>query len=136
MALEYLIIVGFLAGSRLFYVPSEKNLYVSKAKRGDRESFICYQCILRKQKNDGNTHPECKARVVLDKNGILTRNHVAHSDHNSHENIYADMKSANTIKDQIRELRDGFPEMVHKIRVDDIYLKNMAGFFFKILLFY
>lgn len=125
MGLEYLFVTGF-HGSRLIYTPSEKNLYAFKDKRGNGESFICYQYILNKQKNGEEEHSKCSARVVLDKDKNVTRNHIEHSHHKNHEQIYADMISASTMKNKVRELRDEFPEMLDKISVDNIFLKEQA----------
>lgn len=97
-----------------------------KCRRGDREIFECYQCILAKSKNITDTQPKCSARVILDKNGIVTRNRIAHSKHKNHEQIHADMKSTETIENNIITLRDDFPEVAEKISVDAIYAKEIA----------
>lgn len=121
--MEYTMITGLRAGSKLLYCVTEKCLYVKKDKRGQKTSFICYQTILSVA---NELEPTCTARVLLDENGVLSRNHIAHSTHHDHERIRLDMCTANDIKSNIRFLATNFPEMSHKMSVEDVFNKQMS----------
>lgn len=66
------------------------------------------------------------ARVKLDRSGTLTKNSIEHTLHENHDHIYADMKSVNNIKTEIRSLRNEYPEIVHNISVENIFYKEIA----------
>lgn len=102
--MDYQMMKGKRGDSELLYVPSEKILYVKKVERNDCQVYICYQTILSapKKKTADNFHPKCTARVTLDRSGTLTKNSIEHTLHDNHDHIYADMKSVNNIKTEIR----------------------------------
>lgn len=122
MGLEYLLIAG-LRSKRLVYIPSEKCLFSLKAKRVNGESLICYQEVLRERTEE--SHPKCSARIKL-ADGVVTRNHLAHSCHDDHADIYRKMAILNQAEENIEAVIKQFPEMIPKIAVDDVLLKVIA----------
>lgn len=127
--MDYEIVKGNRLNSRLLWVPSEQNLYSFKVERCGRREYICYNDTLSapKKKTDNQEHPKCTARVYLT-NGILTRNRIAHSQHNSHVPNMAKANFINIVKDKIRSIREDFPSMHDKISIDEIFMEQLAKY--------
>lgn len=125
--MQYTILQGLRAGSRVLYVPQDKMLYVSKCKRRGQEEFICYQTILCARKKENNHHQKCTARVIIDDlSERCVRNKVAHSNHCNHEDLINIMETTNNIKEKCTILRTKFPILSKKIRPKDIFYDEVA----------
>lgn len=125
--MEYVILQGLRARSRVLYVPQDKMLYVSKCRRRGQEEFICYQTILCAQKKGNNENQKCTARVIVDDSSkCCVRNKVPHSSHCNHEELMNIMETTNNIKEKCDILRKKFPILSKKIRPKDIFYDEVA----------
>lgn len=120
--MDYVLIQGFQSGT-LFYVPSEKHLYVRKSSRNDNVYLACYDTII--SKNEKNNNVSCSARCHVKQN-ICVRTDTPHSVHDDHEIIYNDLISLNAMKNSCRLLAENFPISAKKIPIKEIFLMEMS----------
>lgn len=120
--MNYISIRGFHGGT-LYYVPSEKHLYVRKSYRKGSMYLVCYDTI--RSKNEDNNVTICHARCVAHAEKCV-KTGTPHGNHEDHEIIYKDLISLNAMKDNCRLLAERFPISAKKIPVEEIFLMEMA----------
>lgn len=120
--MDYVLIQGFQSGA-LYYVPSEKHLYVRKSSRNGNVYLACYNTII--SKNEKNNNESCSARCHVKLNTCV-RTGTPHTKHVDHEIIYNDLVSLNAMKNTCRLLAENFPISAKKISIKEIYLMEMS----------
>lgn len=127
--MDYKIVKGYRENAFLLWVPSEKHLYSFKVERCGRREYICYNDTLSKpkKKKKGKDHPKCTARVFL-KDGILTRNRIAHSEHDTYDLSLTKANFVNSVKSTIRRVQKEFPVAADKITIDEIFFQELAKY--------
>lgn len=125
--MEYKVVKGFQGGD-LYYLPSDKHLYVRKSDRLGHVYLVCNDTIVSKQKKFANNEFElCSARCCVDENANMCRKtQDIHTKHGDHEIIYKDMVSRNAMKDRCRFIAENFPMSANKIPIKEIFLMEMS----------
>lgn len=128
------MIKGFRDGTKLLYVPQEKNLYRLKCNRKNGQSdYICYQDILSRTANNKSARNEdrsfCNARVrVFASGNQCKRMNACHSGHHNHEHIFRDMEKLNNMKEKCEMLKNNYPEDASKISTRHIYQREIKKY--------
>lgn len=128
--MECIQIKGFQSGN-LFYLPSEKHLFLQKSSKSGKKFLVCYDTVasvgVNEDNNDDYDSLTCCARCTFDeKTGLCRRNSSPHTDHDDHEIKFRDLQSLNAMKDHCRYLATNFPFSARKIPIKEIYLSEMA----------
>lgn len=82
--------------------------------------------VPKKKKTIEHIAPNCKARIIIDSNGKCSKNKIAHTHHEHHEEIYKDLAILNSIKEKCRFLGENFPTSSHKITEKEVFLAEIA----------
>lgn len=125
--MEFINIKGFRGGN-LYYVQEDGHLFIRKTLKSGKMYLACYDTIrTKKQKIEDPDFKECQARCSIDSaTGVFWRNLTCHRDHDTHELIYRDLQSLNSMKDQVRYLAANFPFSARRIPIKEIFLTEMA----------
>lgn len=118
MEIKFTTVKGHRLNSILLWSYDESCLYFRKYKRSGKETFLCYENILKK--NSKNNSKQCSAIVVL-KDGTCRRTLKRHASHPDHKQIYNDLETRNSIVDKcvaMKEILEGIP---FKIPDQDIF---------------
>lgn len=108
----------------LLYIEPEKCLFIETKKINENTYYTCYQKVLSAKKN--SKHLKCRANVTVNANNKCFRNLIKHSLHETHENIYTDLKLLNRIKDAC--VTSGAHLPLHKVSTKQIFYTEVAKY--------
>lgn len=113
-------------GNESLYVPAEQMLYVSTGRKKD---YICYQTVLRSQKNkDCQKHRACTCRIRRLANGLCYRLNVLHSPHPDHKIIVSDKKIMESVLQKCATLKVHHAEDAYRVPNRHIFQREIAKY--------